>query len=161
MTTMHRITTSWRPLLAFLLLGGLAACDRDTTPDSPPATAAAAEPAGEQPAAAEAPASEALATQPVTIVGRNYCLGCALKKGEGAAAQCSDYGHRHGLLVESASGADGQSLGTLSGQTLHYLDNDRSASLLEGGDLHEQRVEVKGRLFAPERTLEVSDIEVL
>ena len=99
--------------------------------------------------------------QPVTVVGENYCLGCALKKSHGAAAQCSVYGHRHVLKVESASGADGQAIPALVGDSLHYLDNDKSAPLLKGGELHGKRVEVKGRLFAPQRTLEVTELKAL
>lgn len=100
-------------------------------------------------------------SQQVTVVGENYCLGCALKKEEGAAAQCSVYGHRHALRVESAAGADGAPIAALAGESLHYLDNDQSAPLVKGEELHKKRVEVKGRLFAPERTLEVQEVKQL
>lgn len=101
-------------------------------------------------------AAPRLETQAVKVVGENYCLGCALKKGRGAAAQCSAYGHRHALRVESAKGAQGQDLPELVGQTLHYLDNDQSAPLLKGTEFHGARVVVDGTLFADERTLQVA-----
>lgn len=103
------------------------------------------------------PTPAAMASQDVTIVGENYCLGCSLKKEQGAAAQCSIYGYRHALKVESASGADGKPIEALVGDSLHYLDNDKSAGLIKGEELHEKRVEVKGKLFGPERTLEVAE----
>jgi hypothetical protein len=130
---------------------GLVACD-EKKPDAGREASAAA-------ASASAPA--ALTSQAVTATGENYCLGCGLKKGQGAAAQCSVYGHRHALRVETATGEDGAPLPSLAGQTLHYLDNDRSAALLAGEALHNARVQVKGKLFAPERTLEVGEVETL
>lgn len=108
-----------------------------------------------------AAAVEPVPTGQVTVVGRNYCLGCALKKSEGAAAQCSKYGHRHVLEVESAHGQDGQLISELGGQSLHYLDNDRSAPLVSGDELHNKRVEVKGRVFGPQRALDVTEFKAL
>lgn len=101
---------------------------------------------------------EAAAPAPlaVTVIGTNYCLGCALKKEQGAAAQCSVYGHRHALRVARATAKDGAELPELAGLTLHYLDNDGSTDLLAGKDLHGKTVEVHGRLFEAERTLEVA-----
>jgi hypothetical protein len=107
----------------------------------------------------EGKSSEAVAVREVTVVGRNYCLGCALKRSEGAAAQCSQYGHRHAVEVESARGPDGQPIPHLAGQSLHYLDNDRSAPLVSGEEHHGERVEIKGRLFEPQRTLEVAEVK--
>ncbi|MBI4512214.1 MAG: hypothetical protein HY698_21455 [Deltaproteobacteria bacterium] len=101
------------------------------------------------------------AAQPVTIVGENYCLGCALKKEQGAAAQCSVYGHRHALKVESATGPGGSALPELQGATVHYLENDASASLVKGDELHGKKVEIKGKLFAREKTLEVHEVRGL
>lgn len=94
--------------------------------------------------------------QDVTVVGTNYCLGCALKKEQGAAAQCSQYGHRHALKVESARGANG-ALPQLVGHSLHYLDNDQSAKLVSGDEFHGKTVEVHGKLFGAERIIEVRE----
>lgn len=111
--------------------------------------------------AAASAAPQALANQELNVIGENYCLGCSLKKEQGAKAQCSVYGHRHALRIESAKGKDGQALPGLSGQSLHYLDNDQSKPLLQEEGFHKKRVEVKGRLFAAERTLEVVELKAL
>lgn len=89
----------------------------------------------------------------VTVVGNNYCLGCALKKEKGAAAQCSIYGHRHALKVEQVSGG-----GELKGATLHYLENDKSKDLFKGTSFHGKRIEVVGKLHVDERVIEVESV---
>ena len=43
------------------------------------------------------------------VEGNNFCLGCALKKREGAAAMCSVFGHRHSLRVARATADAGRS----------------------------------------------------
>jgi len=112
--------------------------------------------------AASVAATAPLANQAVTLEGKNYCLGCALKKAHGAAAQCSTYGHRHALQVVRAQGATGSELPSLVGQSLHYLDNDQSSQLLSGGAAwHNAQVKVVGRLFGAENTLEVMQAEPL
>ncbi|MBI3184161.1 MAG: hypothetical protein HYZ28_18670 [Myxococcales bacterium] len=101
---------------------------------------------------APAPASEQ-----VTVVGTNYCLGCALKKQHGAAAQCSKYGHRHVLKVERALDAGGKELAELSGKTLGYLENEKAEKLFKGDAFHAARVEVKGRHYPKESVIEVQE----
>ncbi|MBI4589086.1 MAG: hypothetical protein HY725_09620 [Candidatus Rokubacteria bacterium] len=95
----------------------------------------------------------------VTVVGTNYCLGCALKKEHGAAAQCSKYGHRHSLKVEKAVDGSGKELAALRGRTLSYLDNEKSEQLVKGEVFHKERVEVKGRLYEAESVIEVVEIK--
>jgi hypothetical protein len=95
----------------------------------------------------------------VTVVGTNYCLGCALKKEHGAAADCATYGHRHGLRVERAVDATGRELATLAGRTLAYLDNASSAPLIKGEAFHNERVEVRGRVYEAESVLEVAEFK--
>lgn len=105
----------------------------------------------------ESPRPATVPDQPVTVVGENYCLGCALNKRAGAVTQCDVYGHRHVLRVESAVDADDKPIEMLTGETLHYLDNDKSAALVDSDDFHDKRVRVKGRLFVRERTIEVQE----
>jgi hypothetical protein len=102
------------------------------------------------------PAAVAAVSQ-VSLVGTNYCSGCALKKQNGAAAQCSKYGHRHSLKVEKAVDASGKELPDMAGRTLAYLENDKSEKLFRGEAFHGERVEVKGRLYAPEGIVEVQE----
>lgn len=111
--------------------------------------------------AAGSAAPQLTGNQDLSVIGENLCLGCSLKKEQSAKAQCSVYGHRHALRVESAKSKEGQDLPALGGQTLHYLDNDQSAPLLKEEGFHKKRVEVKGRLFAAERTLEVGEVKAL
>jgi hypothetical protein len=95
----------------------------------------------------------------VTVVGMNYCLGCALKKEHGAAAQCSKYGHRHSLKVEKAVDGSGKELAAIRGRTLSYLDNEKAEQLVKGEAFHKERVEVKGRLYEPESVIEVVEFK--
>lgn len=92
----------------------------------------------------------------VTITGTNYCLGCALKKEKGAAAQCSIYGHRHALKVERVVGTG--DFGAPKGTTLHYLENDKSKDLFKGTSFHGEWIKVVGRLHADERVIEVESV---
>jgi hypothetical protein len=102
------------------------------------------------------PAATAALNQ-VSIVGTNHCSGCALKKEQGAAAQCSKYGHRHSLKVEKALDATGKELPNMAGRTLAYLDNEKSEKLFKGDAFHGERVEVKGRLYSQEGIVEVQE----
>jgi hypothetical protein len=138
------IKTMFGGALALWMVLALGGCQKEATPSA---------------AAAASAAPQALVNQELSLVGENYCLGCSLKKEQGAKAQCSVYGHRHALRVESAKGKDGQALPSLGGQSLHYLDNDQSKPLLQEEGFHKKRVEVKGRLFAAERTLEVVEAQ--
>ncbi len=99
--------------------------------------------------------------QQVVLEGENDCLGCSLKKAEGARAACSIYGHRHALRVTAAHAADGHALPELVGQTIHYLDNDASAPLVKGETTHGQRVEVKGRYFGAEHLMDVDSFRAI
>ena len=123
------------------------------------ALALAALPVLAAPALADPPAEQRAEAQQVVLTGENRCLGCAVKKSDGAAAQCSLYGHRHGLRVESARAGAGGVLADLAGQTPHYLDNDQSAALVRGESTHGQKVEVTGRLFPAEHLIEVASFK--
>ncbi|HHT9118075.1 MAG TPA: hypothetical protein ACFYD1_05550 [Candidatus Hypogeohydataceae bacterium YC38] len=91
----------------------------------------------------------------VTVYGTNYCLGCALKKTAGAKAQCSVYGHVHSLKIDKAVGADGKVIESLTGKTLHYLQNDQASPLIKGEQFHGAPVEVKGTVFEDSLTVDV------
>ena len=95
----------------------------------------------------------------VVVLGENYCLGCGLKGAHGASAQCSVHGHRHALRIVTATDVDGTVIEALAGMTLHYLDNDASAPLASGEQAHGAEVEVKGKLFPREATLQVESFE--
>jgi len=135
MTQIHRTTSI---ALVSLVLGLAAGCSRQEPDEARTESIARPE--------VSAPAQE------VTVVGRNYCLGCALKKDLGAAAQCSKYGHRHALKVASAT-ADGKELPEMKGWVLHYLDTDNGQPFIKSN--RDKTLTGKGRIYTAERVLEV------
>jgi hypothetical protein len=98
------------------------------------------------------PGTAAAAVVEATVTGENICLGCTLKQ-EGAAAQCSKYGHRHGLKVTSAS-ADGSDLAYMKGWILYYLETDKSQPFIKEHD--GETLTLEGKVYTAERVLEVS-----
>jgi len=92
-----------------------------------------------------------------TIEGRNYCVGCALKK-EGATAQCRVSGHKHAFKVTKAVGVDGQELTELKGWTLHYLDTEKGQELLQ--QHHGKTFTIQGKIYPQERIVEVESFAV-
>jgi len=78
--------------------------------------------------------------------GKLVCLGCTLK-GEGARAECSEYGHTHALMVEDD-------------EMVLFLPNKYSAALMEGGKLHDQMVMVAGVYYEDANMIDVEVYEV-
>lgn len=100
-------------------------------------------------------AAQAVVVQAV-VTGQNFCLGCALKKAAGAAAQCSKYGHRHALKVTSATVA-GKDAPEMKGWVLHYLDTDDGQPYIK--EHHDETVTLKGKVYSEARVLEVEKQE--
>lgn len=94
----------------------------------------------------------------VTLTGKNYCLGCALKKAEGAAAQCSVYGCKHTFKAENAIDSTGTEIPELKGLTFHYLENDASVELFKGKKYHSKNVTIKGNVHLDERVIDVTNV---
>lgn len=86
------------------------------------------------------------------VTGESICLGCALK-GQGAAAQCDKFGHRHALRVISVN-ADGKELAEFKGSVLHYLDTDNAQPFIQGKQ--SGKLTVQGKVYAAERVIEVT-----
>lgn len=109
--------------------------------------------------AQEQKAADAAKPKPITAViqGEGVCLGCALKKEAGAAAECDKHGHRHALRVSAAiedRGADGEkALPELKGWVLHYLDTDRAQPFIKGEQ--KGQISLQGKVYPAERVLEV------
>jgi thiol-disulfide isomerase/thioredoxin len=91
-----------------------------------------------------------------TVTGRNFCLGCALKKECGAGAQCSLYGHTHSLRVVKAVVGE-KELPQMQGWVLHYLATEKSQDLLH--KIHGGVWTVTGKIYPQERVLEVISYE--
>ena len=78
--------------------------------------------------------------------GTLVCLGCSLK-GEGANAECGDYGHTHALK-------------TADGKYLTFLPNKFSSNLLAGEKFHNKEVAVHGVYYANANQLDVETYSV-
>ncbi len=92
-----------------------------------------------------------------TVEGANFCLGCALKKQKGAAAQCSIFGHKHALKVTRAVGKDGKELTGMRGWVLHYLETEKSQDLIK--QHHGEELTITGKVYPLERELEVDSFK--
>ena len=79
--------------------------------------------------------------------GTLVCMGCDLKKSEGARAACTDFGHNHALKT-----ADGKYIG--------LLENKYSADLIKGEKYHNQKMKLHGVYFANANQLDVESFEV-
>lgn len=130
--------TAWMAGVAGLLIAGIAlAQEHPEHPKKGPA---------QPPPAASAKVVEA------TVTGENICLGCTLKKEEGAAAQCAKYGHRHALRVTGATAA-GKDLPEMKGWILHYLETDKAQPFVK--EHHAETLALKGKVYPAARVLEV------
>ena len=98
------------------------------------------------------PASTKADVIEASVTGENVCVGCALKKEQGAAAQCSKYGHRHALRVTSAS-ADGSDLAYMKGWILYYLETDNAQPFIKEHD--GETLTLRGKVYTAERMFEV------
>lgn len=78
--------------------------------------------------------------------GTMVCLGCSLKKAEGAKANCAEFGHTHALQ-------------TADGQYISLLENQYSKDLM-GEKYHNQSVEVTGTMYASANVLDVDSFKV-
>ncbi len=92
-----------------------------------------------------------------TGTGTNFCLGCTLKKEDGAGAQCDVFGHRHALRVTQAL-VDGKEQPAMTGWVLHYLETTKSEELIKKH--HGKSVTVVGKVYPDERVLEVASFQV-
>lgn len=78
--------------------------------------------------------------------GQMVCLGCELKKADGAQANCAEFGHTHALKTED-------------GQYISLLENQYSKDLM-GEKYHNQHVEITGTLYAKANVLDVNSFKV-
>ncbi len=81
-----------------------------------------------------------------TIKGTMVCLGCELKKGDGANAECKDFGHTHALKTED-------------GKLVSLLENKFAKDLMSD-KYHGKNVEINGTMFANANILDVQSFSV-
>ncbi len=102
---------------------------------------------------AGAMAQEEKAAKETTLSGTLVCIGCTLKKEHGAKAQCSVYGHQHGLK-------------TSDGKIYTFLENDQSKDLRAGtskekDDLHGKKVEITGTVLPKTQIIDVTSYKLV
>lgn len=89
------------------------------------------------------------------ITGTLLCLGCSLKKEEGANAQCSIYGHQTALKIETVVFFGSREPDkNYRGKIVFFLTNDRSAELLKA-KYHGRKITIVGRMFLKANLVDV------
>ncbi len=83
-----------------------------------------------------------------TIQGTVVCLGCTLKKTEGANAACKVYGHKHALA-------------TKGGELYSFLENSESEEVINTDKYAMKEVEVTGRVFENAHISDLEEISVI
>lgn len=87
------------------------------------------------------------APEHVDLTGTLVCLGCSLKKAEGARSACSVYGHRHALKTDD-------------GKFITFLENKYSDDLIKGEKYADKRLQVHGIYYANANQLDVENFTV-
>ncbi len=85
---------------------------------------------------------------PVTLKAKVICLGCALKKEQGAKAQCSVYGHQHALKTED-------------NKIWTILENDVSTTLINSHEYAGKEVEITGKKFGGSQIIELESFKFI
>ncbi|MCK5125827.1 MAG: hypothetical protein KAR42_06195 [candidate division Zixibacteria bacterium] len=82
-----------------------------------------------------------------TFEGTLVCVGCDLKKNEGARAACKTTGCNHAIK-------------TSDGKYINLLENQYSSDLIKGGDFHNKQIKVEGVYFAKANLLDVESYTI-
>jgi len=85
---------------------------------------------------------------PVTLKAKVICLGCALKKEQGAKAQCSIYGHKNALKTED-------------GRVWTILENDVSKELINSHEYAGKEIEIAGKIFGSTQIIEIENFKLV
>ncbi|MFQ5499571.1 MAG: hypothetical protein ACE5FH_07855 [Candidatus Zixiibacteriota bacterium] len=96
---------------------------------------------------ASAAQKEMMQGEHVTFEGSLICLGCSLKKTEGARASCKEFGHRHAIK-------------TADGKYISLLENKYAADLIKGEKYHNKSITAHGVYFASANMLDVESYSV-
>lgn len=99
-------------------------------------------------------AQEKKAEETLTITGVVKCSSCDLKKGKGAASQCSIHGCQFAFLTEKVSDPAGKRLKKFEGKLFHILLNDHSKELAHK-EHKGKKYELKGKIYDAERVVEI------
>ncbi len=83
-----------------------------------------------------------------TFHARVVCLGCTLKKEQGAKAQCSAYGHKHALRTNDS-------------RIWTILENDASRELTSSHEYVGKDIEVTGKKYPDAQVVEIETFKIL
>jgi hypothetical protein len=86
-------------------------------------------------------------TDDASFEGTLVCLGCDLKKTEGANSDCKANGCHHAIK-------------TVDGSYINLLENKNSADLIKGGDFHNKPINIQGVYFAKANMLDVKSFTI-
>lgn len=86
-------------------------------------------------------------TDDASFDGTLVCLGCDLKKTEGANSECKVYGHSYALK-------------TADGNYISLMQNKNSADLLNLESYHNKPIKVQGVYFAKANQLDVKSFTI-
>jgi len=103
--------------------------------------------AGDKKVETKASTDKMMKAEHVDLEGTLVCLGCSLKKAEGARASCKTTGHKHALQ-------------TADGKYVNFLENQYSADLIGGGKYHNKKMQVHGMYYASADMLDVEAFTV-
>lgn len=98
--------------------------------------------------AGEARLNAVTEASPVSFKAEVICLGCALKKGQGAKANCSLYNHANALKSED-------------GRIWTILENDISTDLINSHEYAGKQVEITGKKFAGTQVIEIETFKII
>ena len=133
---MKKLTMLTLALILTFTVGAFACGEEKTTATSASAgsscSASKVETASVGQISARMAAAEEGAVKHVDVEGQLVCLGCSLKKAEGANSECSVFGHKHALK-------------TKDGAYLSLLENKFSADLVKGEKYHKSRFQKGNR----------------
>ena len=85
---------------------------------------------------------------PVSFKAEVICLGCSLKKGQGAKANCSLYGHVNALKSED-------------GRIWTILENDVSTDLINSHEYAGKKIEITGKKFGGTQVIEIETFKII
>ena len=96
----------------------------------------------------------------VKMQGYNLCVASMLAQEKGAKSQIKKFGCQPAFLVKKAFCINGDPLPKMEGWYIYYLKTDTSRPLLMK-KARNRRFIVKGRLYVPQRMLEVTSYKML
>lgn len=85
---------------------------------------------------------------PVSFKAEVICIGCSLKKGQGAKANCSLYGHVNALKTED-------------GRIWTILENDVSTDLINSHEYAGKQIEIMGKKFGGTQVIEIESFKLI